>query len=575
MPKTGLKTFVYSFSVSLFAIFAANGIYWHNRPSASSEIKIPSKNIMLFLKNGSANPSNLSAPVKKIALSVLPEIKRRQESAGFETAEEEIIMADNFEMPEIPLEIELPRFDAPVRTAENAAPKPHQTQPEEVRKPEKIVIPLQVPDAAGIEQPKAESLPKPAESGAIARDESPEPQNTITREPVRPIFADNGKPAGDAIKKRPGNSKPRSDKLLLAQADEPIPLLLLEKSGDMPAQNRRKVRIGSPDELNQVALADKSVPIHSMEKQIQAKAPDKSAPPPPAWESMADKSPAEGSPWLVAKADGALKNSRMADESYYRKEDAEIKKALNPGGQSSAGVKVAAETVKNLLIPIPEDILNDENLTPQLSYSPAGKSEATEKAGTEDSAANAPQPAATQTAQKTQPTADSQENEKNKLLSSLNSIFSADSKIKEEKKPAEKKSILSEVRQKFQKKKSSRVGKIMPTEMRLSFQPNRAEISGQTLRWIQAFAAKAAEDNNMAIEIRIDGTSAMDLQQKRLNLLHNILTNKGVEYSKINTVFTQREPNSFIIKTITRNNSNQKGSNGNLNKAANGYYQQW
>ena len=117
------------------------------------------------------------------------------------------------------------------------------------------------------------------------------------------------------------------------------------------------------------------------------------------------------------------------------------------------------------------------------------------------------------------------------------------------------------------------MGKIMPTEMRLSFQPNRAEISGQTLRWIQAFAAKAAENGDMSIEIRIDGTAAMDLQQKRLNLLHNILADKGVEYSKINTVFTQREPNSFIIKTITHNKP--KGVNGNLNKAANGHYITW
>ncbi|MFR1032620.1 MAG: hypothetical protein ACLSFR_00175 [Alphaproteobacteria bacterium] len=115
----------------------------------------------------------------------------------------------------------------------------------------------------------------------------------------------------------------------------------------------------------------------------------------------------------------------------------------------------------------------------------------------------------------------------------------------------------------------------MPTEMRLSFQPNRAEISGQTLRWIQAFAGKAADDPAMSIEIRIDGTSGMELQQKRLNLLHNILTNKGVEYSKINTVFTNREPNSFIIRTITRNNINTETTKGRMNKPRESYYLQW
>ena len=598
MPKTGLKTFVYSFSASLFAIFAANGIYWHNRPSAPSEIKIPSKNIVLFLKNGPANPSNLSAPVKKIALSILPEVKQKQDADRFDRdvdkyGDEEIIMADNFEMPEIPLEIELPRFDtpteavpetpkqqrrapiltaeekpseprhAPVLVAENAAPKPRPARQEEIRKPEKIVIPLQVPEAAGIDQPKAEALPHtPAENTATAQRESPAPKSKPRQQDAPPA-------------------------LLMAQADEPIPLLPLEKSGDTAALRTNKVRIGSPHELEQVALADKTVPIRSMEENKNNSQKEKAPPAPPAWESMAEKSPDAGSPWLVAKADGALKNNRVAAESYYQKEEAEIQKALNPGGQSSPGVKVAAETVKNLLIPIPEDILNDENLTPQLSYSPNGKEDAAEKAAGENktpensnsqisgsqTALTENRPSAAPETKNAASAADDQDSQRSKLLSSLNSIFSANTNVKKEPKTAEKKSILSEERKKFQK--ADRVGKIMPTEMRLSFQPNRAEISGQTLRWIQAFAAKAAEDNNMAIEIRIDGTSAMDLQQKRLNLLHNILTNKGVEYSKINTVFTQREPNSFIIKTITRNNSNQKGVNGNLNKAANGYYQQW
>ena len=50
----------------------------------------------------------------------------------------------------------------------------------------------------------------------------------------------------------------------------------------------------------------------------------------------------------------------------------------------------------------------------------------------------------------------------------------------------------------------------------------------------KAFAAKAAATPEMTLEVRINGTSSTALQQKRLNLLYNILTNKGVEYSKIN-----------------------------------------
>ena len=43
----------------------------------------------------------------------------------------------------------------------------------------------------------------------------------------------------------------------------------------------------------------------------------------------------------------------------------------------------------------------------------------------------------------------------------------------------------------------------MPTEMRLSFQPNRAEISGQTLRWIQAFASKKKTEEDVFLNIFI------------------------------------------------------------------------
>ena len=95
------------------------------------------------------------------------------------------------------------------------------------------------------------------------------------------------------------------------------------------------------------------------------------------------------------------------------------------------------------------------------------------------------------------------------------------------------------------------------------------------MRWIQAFATKAAEAPNIWLEIRIDGTNSTALQQRRLNLLYNILTNKGVDYSKINTVFTTREPNSFILRTLTSDTDNSGGSTGKINFADGGKYIQW
>ena len=38
--------------------------------------------------------------------------------------------------------------------------------------------------------------------------------------------------------------------------------------------------------------------------------------------------------------------------------------------------------------------------------------------------------------------------------------------------------------------------------------------------------------------------------QKRLNLLYTIFANNGVNYDKINIIFTARDPNSFIIRNV-------------------------
>lgn len=550
MQKTGLKTFVYSFSVSLFAIFAANGIYLHTRPSVRQDIKIPSKNVMLFLKDDAFNPSLKPAPVKKIALSVLPELKQEPETlpvqakgAVYEPPTDEIILADNF----IPLENggifeETAETDEELRPIEIIPSQPAAVTMAANHPPAKdngikISVPRSAPEIPASEPP---AIKIAAASAKTDKAETP---------PVLKAKTEADKP------------------VLTAEAKLPQLLFPLEKSRDAKLDNR-KIKIGEPDKLNQVALADKSIPISSMEnRQV------KETPPPPEWKQMSDKK--NDSPWVVAKGAGVSRNELLSQEEYYKKENEQIKAALNlPSAKNTEGsVQVASDTVKNLLIPIPEDILNDENLVPQLSYSSNEKEKAKDKEFDEKMAAENEASRESAGTMKQQPAAKTekpaaQEN----ILASLNTIFSSKTKVKEAKKTPEKKSgLLTELQRKLSPAKKVT---IMPTEMRLSFQPNRAEISGQTLRWIQAFAARAAEDNSMSIEIRIDGTSGMELQQKRLNLLHNILTNKGVEYSKINTVFTSREPNSFIIRTVTRN-YDRRGLNRNNNTQTAGRYLQW
>ena len=57
------------------------------------------------------------------------------------------------------------------------------------------------------------------------------------------------------------------------------------------------------------------------------------------------------------------------------------------------------------------------------------------------------------------------------------------------------------------------------------------------------------------------------------NLVLEETKNKGVDYHKINTVFTTREPNSFIIRTVKINNNIDEGMDENNGKST--YYQAW
>lgn len=572
MQKTGLKTFVYSFALSLFAIFTANGIYWHTRPSASQEVKIPSKNIMLFLRGNRDTPSTRPAPVKKIALTVLPE-PRQQETPPAPSSlqvvyqpEAEVIMADN-DIIDFPLEIDHNIPDNAIRETE-VRTKLVQNFDEVIHNPPPRAAEKIIPRHSADKSEKAYQE-APVKS---APQESP----VLTAELAAPavLTAEDDK-TGDTLR------------MAAAESPEPEAIFPLEKTVDPLAKNAG-AKVLRNAEANRVALAGSNVPIKSMTSEKSAQHQEPIANKSKSWEQMPRRDAladnGEDSPWVVAKGAVAPHNAMVAKEKYYQKDEAAIQKALNrePLDTTNADLQLASGTVQNLLIPIPEEILNDENLTPQLvsSDKPDDIKKEIEVERKLKEEVRPEKPLIVKKEEKSEPQPiepvkhqTPQEQKKGNILSSLSSIFSSSSNVKESKQNTDDDDFISSIKKKFKGSRSR--GKIMPTEMRLSFQPNRAEISGQTLRWIQAFAGKAADDPAMSIEIRIDGTSGMELQQKRLNLLHNILTNKGVEYSKINTVFTNREPNSFIIRTITRNNINTETTKGRMSKPRESYYLQW
>ncbi len=557
MPKTCFKTFVYSFCTSLFVIFVINSAFWHASPSKSENIQLPNKNIMLFLNGTQANPSAKPAPTKKIQLTKLEDVKTTPQVvyqpendiilAEEPSATSEIILADA--LPEIPLDISI------------TAPAPNEkavVYAEEVKSPPHPIF----------KDNKAESAPLPAHSSAQQKEKISIPLS--------------------APKILPTALASKENNIILSEKAEPAPLLPLQKDVNAPNKGTYKVRDSLSAPENRVALTNKSIPVSGMitsdtKKTEEASTSKKN------WQQMSEKTAPNDSPWVVAQSAGAHKNSLLKNE-HFSKDKAAVDAALNnkPLTNKDYELLLASETVKNLLIPIPEDILNDENLTPQL-ISPSSPERIEREAAIDEQIKKKHPKQTKENATKEEkpediprrenitplkePNTATDSDKKKSILSSLSSIFQADTKQKRlsaQTSTSGEDSLIDSVKKKLRRNK----GKIMPTEMRLSFQPNRAEISGQTLRWIQAFATRTATDKNLGLEIRIDGTSARELQQKRLNLLQNILINRGVPFSKINTVFTNREPNSFIIRTTSLRND-ETGDANRINNRTNGMYLQW
>lgn len=345
-------------------------------------------------------------------------------------------------------------------------------------------------------------------------------------------------------------------------AHEPKNLLIpLETDDNTPLNENAK--IAATPEKNKLAMLNANASIHSMEQKIAAN--DTSGDVDTSddgWQTMAEKNNEPVNAWIAAKGAGHIANSKIKDEQYYKSADKKIlKKVLRDETKSQTAkgdVQLASETVDNLLIPIPEDILNDPNLTPQLVSSPQGK-ELEEKITEQENQAYGT--TAPQKKKINDTTKKEIQSEDKGLLQSITSIFKKDTGNEQANDEGDSESFFDRLTKKT--KNSEYSGKILPTEIRLAFQPNRAEISGITLKWLQAFANKINEDKNAGLEIRIDGSSSYELQQKRLNLLNNILASNGVDFSKVNTIFTTREPNSFIIRTVRINNSNDSMEENN------------
>ncbi|MCI5635234.1 MAG: hypothetical protein MR350_07295 [Alphaproteobacteria bacterium] len=344
------------------------------------------------------------------------------------------------------------------------------------------------------------------------------------------------------------------------------------------SEPKKDVKVSSEAENSQVALASDNVRLQNLGTtnrlamaSVETNTESNLA---------ADREEPYSDPWIAASTG----NEHISKNQMNAKDDVaptalavETPEPAKPEKES----KVAYKMMKNILIPIPEDIANDENLTPQLSYSEENKklSERLKQSGElgdtaakddepKKDAVSTPLPKAENAAeQSTTPL-----NSSPSLTDSIAAWFSSSSKKSDEetadkakKETKSGESAFSKLLGLGRKDNSS----IAPSELKLAFQPNRAEISGQTLEWLKAFSDNAVKNDDVFIEIRIDGTGSYELQQKRLNLLYSILVNNGVDYNKINIIFTDREPNSFIIRNV------RYASEEDANKARKKAYNPW
>ena len=279
-------------------------------------------------------------------------------------------------------------------------------------------------------------------------------------------------------------------------------------------------------------------------------------------------------PWDVAET----ANKHINKNTYGVKSEPLQQDVTLPDAETSDDKQVAYKLQPNILIPIPEDILNDDNLTPQFSTSQENlkleqrlrDERQLPELKPEERISNKP----AKQNKRTESTIQSIDDEKDfdsdanfetseedvetskKLSDNVAAWFDGvRSKVtgSDEKKsaPKAKKNTKEKHSSIFQRLLGSKDEQnIVPTELKLSFQPNRAEISGQTLDWLHAFADNAVSDENIVVEIRVDRSASHEVQQRRLKLLYKILADNGVEPQKVNIMFTDREPNSFIIRNV-------------------------
>lgn len=519
MQKNNIRNFICSFLFSVLAVAAVQKVFFHRQKPAETNVEpVKTEKISLFSENNdfpeiSDDFSHKSAPidVSEIAALTAPKLE---------------------ETPEIS---QTASVDVPVSLSKSEEPS--------------VSTDLQNADEIHLENSLNEKE-EPISSPIIYADAT---ENSA--EEIIPLTQTSQSKYTDSVTVSTQTSASQiamvEPETLISRLEEPD---ILEETKDLADADIKSKELGSVLDITKKETPDTAEEDASLENE---------------------------SPWVVAKGNKYAKNQAVIQEfenavdplSKDEEEAQNVQNVLNAPllQEKKNDTKLAYQMIQNILIPIPEDVMNDMDMTPHLSETPNGSSDDDEENPqlSENSEELSEKPK-----NQNKPVAELNDDEKESgLFKRISSWFGTNKKPGPLSGSGEK--IAQSVSEKAIKTAGNIKGKvfsalgsiedykhteapsIMPAELRLSFQPNRAEISGRTLRWIYAFADNARDNDGVYVEVRIDGTSSYALQQKRLNLLSSIFSARGVDYRKINTIFTSREPNSFIIRNIHFNNKEE------------------
>ena len=92
---------------------------------------------------------------------------------------------------------------------------------------------------------------------------------------------------------------------------------------------------------------------------------------------------------------------------------------------------------------------------------------------------------------------------------------------------------------------------LMPHEIRITFYPDASTFSGQSLKWIKAFALAALKDPRLVVELRASCANA-DLQDARLTLVKGALQSAGLSTHQIVVNYTNRPVDTMLLRAVPR-----------------------